>query len=167
MEDVKEGSNNVRLVGMPTSLNIRSSKRGRYAFLHLSDPSGAAEINIFDETLLMEKRELMEGEQPIVVACEARKDEGGVRLLAEEITLLDEALANRIQKVTLAVHAEADIAALQQIFSGQPKGRAEVFLDAATQQGHHVRIVLPDKYQIRPQCTQALEDVNGVQVEVV
>ncbi len=164
MEDVKDGSNSVRLVGMPTALNIRSSKRGRYAFLHLSDPSGAAEINIFDETLLLEKRDVMEGEQPIVVACEARKDEGGVRLLAEEITLLDEVLANRIQKLTLSLNRETDIAALQHIFAGQPKGRAEIVLDVPTQDGHHVKIMLGERYQVRPELSRGLEEMAGVRV---
>jgi DNA polymerase-3 subunit alpha len=78
------------LIGVPNRVIHRVTQGRRFSYFSLSDPTGMIEVNIFEEDLINEARDLLDSNQPLVVLVEARKDEGGIRLLAQEIIAVDD-----------------------------------------------------------------------------
>lgn len=93
-EDVVKDSCIVKLSGVTAYSKHRSGPKGRFAYLTLSDPIGIYETSIFNEDLITESRDLMESGNSLVALCNVRKDDGGTRLLVNELIALDEFLKN-------------------------------------------------------------------------
>jgi DNA polymerase-3 subunit alpha len=73
------------VAGVITSKKVRSSKRGKYAFMQLSDRSGLLEFSIFKEELLYKHENILNVGSLVHLKIEARKDDSGYRVAAEEI----------------------------------------------------------------------------------
>lgn len=80
-----EDNSRIRLAGVVADTKMRSGPKGRYAYLYTSDPYGMMEIAVFNSDMIMEKRELLETGQQIIVECTIRKDDGGTRILAKDL----------------------------------------------------------------------------------
>jgi DNA polymerase-3 subunit alpha len=74
--------------GVLSSKKVKSSKRGRYAFLQLTDQGSTVDLSIFDEKLLIENNKILEVGNAIVCEVEIRNEDGNNRIL---ITKLKEA----------------------------------------------------------------------------
>ena len=73
------------MAGVILSRKIRSSARGKYAFLQLSDPSGIFEASIFDDKLLYEVEDLVEVGCTLYLEVNAKEDENGLRIMIENL----------------------------------------------------------------------------------
>ncbi len=82
--------NLVKMAGVVASSKHRSSARGRFAYLTISDPFGIYEAMIFDEALITAARDILVDGSMIALECLIRKDEGGVRILVRDIKKLDD-----------------------------------------------------------------------------
>ncbi|MEK9661599.1 MAG: DNA polymerase III subunit alpha, partial [Alphaproteobacteria bacterium] len=70
----------IKLAGAVLGVQVRTSQRGsRYAFVQLSDPSGAFEITVFSEVLAT-ARDVLEGDEPVLVTAAARLEDEQIRL---------------------------------------------------------------------------------------
>src|SRR5438105_435968 len=77
------GSSRFRLGGIVIGKKERTSARGnRFAFVQLSDTSGAFEVTMFSETLA-QARGLLEGGQPLIVTVDVRREDESLRLTVE------------------------------------------------------------------------------------
>jgi DNA polymerase-3 subunit alpha len=94
-----------KVVGVVNRVVHRTSNGRRFSYIYLSDPSGMMEVNFFDEKLINEARDLIEGKQPIVIDVEARRDEGGIRLLAQNVELLKDYIADARISVKITLNA--------------------------------------------------------------
>ncbi|MBL6665190.1 MAG: hypothetical protein ISQ34_05035 [Rickettsiales bacterium] len=89
-----EDGNLIKIAGVVAASKHRSSARGRFAYLTMSDPFGIYEVMIFDEAIITEQRDnLVDGSQ-IMLNCLVRRDEGGIRILTKEVTKLDDFINN-------------------------------------------------------------------------
>jgi DNA polymerase III alpha subunit len=79
----------VKIAGVVAGSKHRSSARGRFAYLTLSDPYGIFEAMIFDEALITSARDLLIDGTPIVIECGIRKDDGGLRISVRDVKRLD------------------------------------------------------------------------------
>ena len=70
-----------------------SAKGNRFAFVQCSDQSGAFELTVFSE-LLGSKRNLLEPGQAVLVSADGRLDGEQVKLMAQSVEKLDDAVAN-------------------------------------------------------------------------
>ena len=70
-----------------------ATARSRFAFVQLSDPTGAFEVTLFAEQL-GRAREHLETSQPVLVEGEVRLDGDVIKVLASSVAPLDVALAN-------------------------------------------------------------------------
>jgi len=93
-EEIVKDNSTVILSGVVAYSKHRSGPKGRFAYLTLSDPIGIYETSIFNEDLITNSRDLMESGSSLVVVCNVRKDEGGTRLLVNEIIKLEDFLKN-------------------------------------------------------------------------
>ena len=87
------GGQRVKLAGIILGKQERTTARSRFAFVQLSDPTGTYEITIFSE-LLGRARDLLEGDQPLLIEGEVRLDGDIVKIMAGDIQALDHAVSN-------------------------------------------------------------------------
>lgn len=140
-ENLTEGVTSVSMGGVVISKKIRSSAKGRFATVLLSDPSGVYEISIFDEDLLSNVRDLLDSGTLLWIEAAARKDEGGVRLIADAIHLLDEHISRQSFKAVLSLDNTQAIASLSSHMQQQKRG--QVRLNICYQKGErHIDISL-------------------------
>ncbi|MDR2760642.1 MAG: DNA polymerase III subunit alpha [Rickettsiales bacterium] len=93
-EELKEGAI-IKLAGVVISTSVKSSDKGRYAFLTLSDPTGLAEVSLFDNDLLVRRKDWLDDREhrQLVAECSVvRKENAEPRLIARELWLLDDFL---------------------------------------------------------------------------
>ena len=84
----------IKLAGTVIDRQERTSAKGnRFAFVQCSDQSGAFELTVFSE-LLGSKRNLLEPGQAILVSADGRLDGEQVKLTAQTVEKLEDAVAN-------------------------------------------------------------------------
>lgn len=85
-----EDGNLVKFAGVVASSKHRSSAKGRFAYLTISDPFGIFEVMIFDEAIITNARDILVDGSEILIEALIRKDDGGLRILVRNVTKLDE-----------------------------------------------------------------------------
>lgn len=80
----------IKMAGVVAGSKHRSSSRGRFAYLTISDVFGIFEAMIFDEGLITSARDLLVDGNIIALECLIRKDDGGVRISVREVKKLEE-----------------------------------------------------------------------------
>jgi len=108
----------LKMAGIITSSKHRSSGKGRFAYLYISDPFSIYEIMCYDENLITTKRDLLIDGSMLVFECLIKKDDGGTRILAKNIFSLNDFL----QQVKPQAQEFADIRVIKnkKDFSNKP-----------------------------------------------
>jgi len=154
----------VRVAGIVTGKKVKVSDKGRFAFLQLSDLGGAFEVSVFNETLLAQQRDNLENGKMLLITADGKSEEAGVRLIAQGITLLDDAVlkmqAGKRMSITLVVNDMSAIPPIRQLLVASGQG-ATVKL-ALTQGETETTIELPGKYQHSPEILDRLRAVKGI-----
>jgi len=88
--DELEDGNLVKMAGVVAGSKHRSSARGRFAYLTISDPFGIFEAMIFDEAIITNARDLLLDGTSISLECLIKKDDGGVRILVRDVKKLED-----------------------------------------------------------------------------
>ncbi len=84
----------VKMAGIVATSKHRSSSRGRFAYITISDPFGIFEAMIFDEALITSARDILVDGTQIAIECLVRKDDGGIRILIQNVKKLEEFIRN-------------------------------------------------------------------------
>lgn len=84
----------IKMAGVVLASKHRSSAKGRFAYLSLSDPMGIFEAMIFDENLITNSRDLLNDGSTISLECLIKKDEGGTRILVRSVINIDNFIKN-------------------------------------------------------------------------
>lgn len=92
--DELQDSNIVKMAGVVAGSKHRSSARGRFAYLTVSDPYGIFEAMIFDEAIITNARDILVDGSAIALECLIKKDDGGVRILVRDVKKLDDFIKN-------------------------------------------------------------------------
>lgn len=155
----------LKLAGVLTAIKLRSSPRGRSAFLTLSDAHGQYEVAVFDEYLLNQHHPILKTGTPLYLAVEARQSDRGQRLLVSKIDLLD-AIAGQVraQQLTITVDTLNDLQKLKAVL-GAPQDRgARVELLVPISAGT-IKIALPGCYNIATPQIMQLQNFQGLIAE--
>ena len=86
--------NLIKMAGVIATSKHRSSARGRFAYITLSDPFGIFEAMIFDEALITNSRDILEDGSSVMLECLIRKDEGGIRVLVQNMQKMSDFIKN-------------------------------------------------------------------------
>ena len=170
MEKVAErGAMNARLAGIVAGRQERKSARGnRFAFVQMSDPTGAYEVTLFSDTLEA-ARENLETGCKVVVSVEASMESDQLKLLGRSIAPID------------VIAAEAGGAGLR-IFVREPGAIANVasVLESAQKAVRNtglgpiqfclmdpglpgeVEVDLGQQFVVNPQIKGAIKSLGGV-----
>lgn len=101
LEDrVNKDGMKIRVAGVVANRKLRSGKKGRFGFAKVSDAFGVYEIVMYDDDLIGRSVDLLDSGEPLLISAEARKDEGGIRVIATDIELLGNALKKDFSKYT-------------------------------------------------------------------
>ncbi len=152
----------VRLAGLVEGRQDRTSAKGnRFAFVQLTDSSGRYEVTVFSE-LLAQCRDLLEPNARVLVTAESRADGDGLRLSAQSIEPLDDALAKATKSLRVFVAGPDGLDVLKRtIFDGE-KGSGRISLVIGVADQREVEIALPGRYALSGDMMSAIEATPGV-----
>jgi len=147
----------IKLAGTVIDRSERTSAKGnRFAFVQCSDQSGAFEMMVFSE-VLSSKRPLLEPGQAILVSVDGRLDGEQVKLLAQNVEKLEDAVANSAAGLRIEISDPTVLATLQKTLEGR-KGRGRVALVVPLEEETEVEVTLPGTYSI----AGGLRDIVGM-----
>ncbi len=163
-EIIPEGSRGkkVKLAGVVTATTHRASGKRRFTYLQFSDPTGVIEISLFDDRLISDSRDLIEGKAPLLITVDARKDEGGVRLVADSIVLLDEVLKNQQRSIKIFINKKECLPELKTLFINSGKGRTKISIVIETEQNMQVEMELLELHHINDNNFDHIRSIQGV-----
>jgi DNA polymerase-3 subunit alpha len=150
-----------RLAGIVIGRKERTSGRGnRFAFVQMSDPSGAYEVVLFSE-ILREARGLLDSGQPLVITVDVRSEEESLRLTAQKIEPLDAVVADAAAGLKVFVGEMRVLSSLKSVIAREAggRGRITVVLDLAARE---VEIALPGGFKVGPQTRAAVKSLPGI-----
>jgi DNA polymerase-3 subunit alpha len=161
--EVKNRGNGCRLklAGIITAKRIRRSARGnRYAFIQFTDQTGSFEATAFSETLTAAEPYL-DSDAPVMVKADARMEEGGVRLLIDRITSLDDQANAQGTTVDISLlHADAIDGIKEGLRrDGAGKGKVQFTIQA---EGQFVTVAIDGGFKLSPQFRQMIKALPGV-----
>ena len=136
------------------------SEQIKYAFIQLSDQKGVFEITAFSEVLSV-SQDLLKAGTAVLIRCDARLEEGGARLLANRIQLLDTAVEKKAKGISIYLNNMEVIAPLAKILSENGVGGGKVKIIAQTKI-HEIDVVLPDSYLINAKVRSAVRSLPGI-----
>ncbi|MDD2840219.1 MAG: hypothetical protein PHY80_03795, partial [Rickettsiales bacterium] len=96
----------IRVAGVVISTSIKSSDKGRYAFISISDSKGMIEVALFSNDLIIIHKDWLDDKQHLQLEfdCMVKKDDGGFRVIANDFQLLQDFIKNTkpntLQKIT-------------------------------------------------------------------
>ncbi len=158
----------VKLAGMVISKKERTSAKGnKYAFVQLSDSSGAYEITIFQE-LLTATREILEAGNKVLINASVQFGDQGLKLLANQIRSLDAVTEDSNANLKIYLDDPSPLASVKEVLerenggNGNGNGRGEVLLVSRLDMNTEVEIKLPGKFKVSPLLAQAIKAVPGV-----
>ena len=151
-----------KLAGIVAVRQERTSPKGtRFAYVRLTDPSGAFEVVLFSE-LLAQSRDHLEANSRVLIAAESRAEGDGVRLIANRIEPLDRALEGIETGLQLRVADSACLETVRSEIQRWKRGRGRVSILIGIDSGREVEVMLPDAYTVPSDGPPALDALAGV-----
>jgi DNA polymerase III subunit alpha len=162
-EGLPYGTGRVKLAGMVTSCKIKVSPRGRFAYVSLTDSGGPFEVAVFDEDLLNKHRELLGSTTPIIIACETRKDEGGIRIIADSISSLDDMVANLHTTLHISLTSDSSLAKIRHYCTApHPQKRRTSLQFSVHTDAQIIDIAVPEMYYLPVDAIDMFKTMEGV-----
>ncbi|MFY9287581.1 MAG: DNA polymerase III subunit alpha [Alphaproteobacteria bacterium] len=162
------GPSRFKLAGIVLGRQERTSKNGnKFAFLQLSDNSGAFEVTIFSE-LLAAKRDLMETGNAVLIDVDAQANQGqgggegnDLRYIARNIESLTAATERAAQGVRIKLYQAGDVADVQKLLAATPQGRGRIVLQLELDDGEEAEMELPGSWQLSEAVKASLRQIGG------
>ena len=157
-----EGSSTVKVAGVVISKRMRSSPRGRYVTISLSDHTGIFEASIYNEDLLSDAQDLLDPGSLLVMDVEIRKDDGGVRMTATSVKNLEEVIIKYNFQIKL--NNSDNLSVLKNILGDSVIGRSNIKI-LTMAEDHIVEISLADSYNLNSTKIEeilALKEIDEV-----
>ncbi|MDE2028955.1 MAG: DNA polymerase III subunit alpha [Alphaproteobacteria bacterium] len=164
------GPNRFKMAGIVLAKQERTSKQGnKFAFVQLSDGSGAFEMTVFSE-LLAAKRDALEAGQAVLVEVDAQANtQGGggregapdLRFIARSIEPLADAAARAARGIRVKLYDAEPVPEIQKWLETQPKGRAQIVLALDLDDGEEAEIEIQGGWNLTDAAKTALRQMGG------
>lgn len=149
------------IAGVITSRKIRSSAKGKYAFVQLSDISGLIEVSIFNEKILFDNEAILLPGNAVFMRIDARKDDSGLRLTVESILPIEEALSHISNSYTAIVKDPTVIPLFKNYLSD--KG-SKIEIGLIVEDGNTVFFSSDKQLYINDDNLEELKKVSGLEL---
>ncbi len=160
---MQRGMTGFRLAGVISRVQERKSQKGKpYAFVELSDSSGAFEVMFFSQQLFSH-RDLLVANKSVVLTVEARMENDAPKLVANAAQTIDEVASAAGMGLRIVIHSDKPFDVVKDILEqgGRGKGLVHVTLNLP-EMSRQVELTLPDRYKISPKLRDSLETVPGI-----
>lgn len=149
------------MAGVITAKRIRSSKRGKYAFLQISDQYGLFHASVFDDRLLYQFDEELKAGNIIIFEADLRIDETGVRIMVTKI--LD--FKQTIEKIKLSymVKIYSDIAFEK--FKPFIGDNGYSFNLVVVKNQGEAKITIPNQYKLNPADIPEIKKIEALEIQ--
>ena len=157
----------IKLAGTIQGIRRMKSKRGKpFAFLSLSDGSGAFEVTLFSE-ILEAKDELLESGNSVIITAEVRRsDDGALRVTAQGLETIDQVASRTGTGLDIYLNDAGNLDAIHEILKDHKNGRGRVTFKINIKYDDYpdcdVDIELKDRYKISPAIRNAVASLKGV-----
>jgi len=98
---VKNGQSRIKIAAAVQKKDTRSSARGRFINLVLSDLHGLIEVSIFNEEVIKEYGEALQVAYSGVFECEVQKSEHSIRATLVSVEKMDDLMKGNFYNLTL------------------------------------------------------------------
>lgn len=119
-----------KLAGCVNSFKKKISQKGnRFAFLELSDASGAFEGILFSETL-QRSEEMINSGLPLLasVTIEKQTEDSNPRVMISNIETLDKAIADVASAIVISINNKAAVHPVKEVLSRDKKGPNKIYI---------------------------------------
>ncbi len=153
----------VTMAGIVSGIKNKVSDKGRFAFVALSDTTGAYEASIFKEEVLNTARPLLEAGNLLLIKGDAKLDDAGPRIIITSVQNLQE-MAKGISGKELRIHLHsAQCLPKLKPLLGMPAAKgAQVRFSVPFEEGKLADIMLAERYHIPPEAVQHIQILEGV-----
>ena len=155
-------SGTCKLAGIVAARQERTSPKGtRFAYIRLTDSSGAFEVVAFSD-LLAQTRDHLEANSQILVTAESRVEGDGLRLIAHRIEPLGRAIDEIETGLQVRVADSACLPTVKSEIGRWKRGRGRVSILIGIDSGREVEVMLPGGYTVPADGPPALDALAGV-----
>jgi DNA polymerase-3 subunit alpha len=159
----RAGVTRVKLAGTVIATKERITRTGsRMAWVRISDASGSVEVTCFSEVLSRSRETLAHGSN-VLVTAELKVEGEAVRVTAQEVALLDEAVASTGASIRIWLRETETVPHIRDLLARQGGGKGRVILVPCIDDERSVEIALPGGYSVTPRLAQALTSLPGVE----
>lgn len=151
----------ITLAGAITSRKVKSSKRGKYAFIQISDRRGLIEVSIFNEEMLYKNDELLKVGNLIFLTADVRSDDSGQRIMVDSLCSIEEALGRVNTALSVIIKSNSAIEEVKELIGSSGK---KVILALKLESGELVSFNAANALCITEENERKLRRVNGVEV---
>lgn len=152
----------VHIAGTIIGKKVKTSKKGnKFAFVDMSDATGAFEVTLFSDQLNAAEG-LLEVGQSIFIKGSATFEGESVRFIANRIESLDEVVARSSSGLKVFVDSEDPLPMIKEMLEREGKGRGEVIVTARLSLTKEADLKLEKQYAITPQLLQAVKAIPGI-----
>ncbi|MBI4031095.1 MAG: DNA polymerase III subunit alpha, partial [Proteobacteria bacterium] len=142
-------------------IKVSPKSGNKYAFLQMSDASGVYEVTLFSEILSAVRDMLNAGEAFLIkVVAEQREDQ--LRLTAQSLRPLDEALAAKINAVQIRLDNAKPLAQMKTLLETEGRGSAQVVILVSINENTTAALTLPGRWNFSAASRNALLRAEGV-----
>ena len=155
-------SGTCKLAGIVAARQERTSPKGtRFAYIRLTDSSGAFEVVAFSD-LLAKSRDHLEANSQILVTAESRVEGDGLRLIAHRIEPLERAIDEIETGLQVRVADSACLPTVKSEIGRWKRGRGRVSILIGIDSGREVEVMLPGGYTVPADGPPTLGALAGV-----
>ncbi|NSM56268.1 DNA polymerase III subunit alpha [Wolbachia endosymbiont of Atemnus politus] len=152
-------SRTTKTAGVILNVRMRTSERGRFVILTLSDPHNVSEIAFYNNEIIEEKRNLFSPGTFVIIDLET--SENTTRLAGKDISEFTERITSVIRRLVLTGCADSRKVAMELNSILKNGGRTKIMLELLLEK-HKVSILLPDAYSITPQIAYEISNLSWV-----
>jgi len=156
------GSARVRLAGTVIGKKEITARNGnRLAFVQMSDAGGTMEVTFFSE-ILGTARPLLESGQPLLVSAEVGFKDDVLRITAQTVQLLPEAVAQAAAGLKVTINDLTAVPGLKTAIEKEKRGRGRIGIVVDLGEDREVEIALPGTFNITAATRMAMQSLPGV-----
>lgn len=154
-------SKTIKTAGVILNVRMRTSERGRFVILTLSDPHNVSEIAFYNNEIIEEKRNLFSPGAFVIIDLEI--SENTTRLSGKDISEFTEKVTSLMKGLVLtAVCADSQKVAEELNSVLKNGGKTKIMLKFLLEK-HKVSILLPGTYSITPQAIYEISHLSWIE----
>jgi len=163
-----EAYTSMRIAGLVSKMKIRSSEKGRFAFVSMSDEAGAFEVSIFKEEIINRYRNQLENGQLVVMQVDGKREDTKARLIMQSMQPLEEAIQSvkasaMPKKITIFINSPLAATRLKSAFAEVIAATGtQVTIAAQLEENRYMEILLAQRYALSPNILMQIPTLDGV-----